>query len=80
MLGIYKTTQNGLEKTDIMEPDTWINLTAPTADEINRVITELEIEPEFIYAALDEEETSHIDSEDGTTIVIVDIPYHEVTD
>lgn len=80
MLGIYKTTQNGLEKTDIMESDTWINLTAPTADEINRVITELDIEPEFIYAALDEEETSHIDSEDGTTIVIVDIPYHEVTD
>lgn len=80
MLGIYKTTANGLTETDVMEPDTWINLVAPTADEINRVITELEIEPEFIYAALDEEETSHIDSEDGTTIVIVDIPYHEIID
>lgn len=77
MLGIYKTTQNGLEKTDSMERDTWINLIAPTADEINRVITELKIEPEFILAALDEEETSHIDSEDGATTVIVDIPYHE---
>lgn len=78
MLGIYKTTADGLTETDVMEPDTWINLVAPTADEINKVITELEIEPEFIYAALDEEETSHIDSEDGTTIVIVDIPYHEI--
>lgn len=79
MLGIYKTTQNGLEEIDKMEPDTWINLVSPTAEEINRVIEELEIEPEFIYAALDEEEASHIDSEDGTTIIIVDIPYHEVT-
>lgn len=77
MLGIYKTTEGRIVETDKMEKDTWINLANPTAEEINLVIDTLSIEPEFIYAALDEEETSHIDNEEGNTLIIVDIPYPE---
>lgn len=80
MLGIYKTISDVLTPIDTIEPDSWINLIAPTADEINTVITQLNIEPEFIYAALDEEETSHIETEDNSSMVIVDIPYHETVD
>ena len=75
MLGIYKTEEGRIVRTDKFEEDTWINLVNPTAEEINQVINSINIEAEFIYAALDEEETSHIDSEDGSTLVIVDIPY-----
>ncbi len=75
MLGIYKTVGNTLVETEAIEKDAWINLANPTAEEINRVIEETQIVPEFIYAALDEEETSHIDTEDGHTLIIVDIPY-----
>lgn len=80
MLGIYKTISDTLTPINSIEPDSWINLIAPTADEINTVITQLNIEPEFIYAALDEEETSHIETEDNSSMVIVDIPYHEIVD
>ncbi|MCX7714935.1 MAG: magnesium transporter CorA family protein [Clostridia bacterium] len=80
MLGIYKTVDGRIVQVDAMEPDTWINLTNPTADEINTVLENLKIIPEFIYAALDEEETSHIESEDGNTLILVDIPYPAKTD
>ncbi len=80
MLGIYKTVENCIREIDAIEPDSWVSLIAPTADEINHVISEIGIDPEFIYAALDEEETSHIESENGATMVIVDIPYHEMVD
>ncbi|MCH5186444.1 MAG: magnesium transporter CorA family protein [Oscillospiraceae bacterium] len=76
MLEIYKTNNGILEKIDKPEKDAWINLTAPTAEEIGTVLDNIEMENTFIYAALDEEETSHIECEDGCTLVIVDIPYH----
>lgn len=79
MLGIYKTIDGIITEMEQMEPDTWISLISPTAEEINRVIDELDIVPDFLYAALDEEETSHIDREDGHTLIIVDIPYTDDT-
>lgn len=80
MLGIYKTECDAVVSTDAIEKDTWINLTNPTAEEINLVIDALNVVPDFIYAALDEEETSHIDKEDGSTLIIIDIPYPEVNE
>lgn len=77
MLGIYKTIDGIITEAQAMEPDTWINLTAPTAEEINSIIEKLDVVPDFLYAALDEEETSHIEREDGSTLIIVDIPYTE---
>lgn len=80
MLGIYKTTDGVVARIDTIQPDSWISLIAPTADEIKTVTAQLNIEPEFIYAALDEEESSHIETEDNVSMVIVDIPYHEIVD
>lgn len=80
MLGIYKTENGTIVRTDTIEKDTWINLTNPTAEEINSVIETLNVESDFIYAALDEEETSHIDKEDGSTLIIIDIPYPETNE
>lgn len=77
MLKIYKTLNGSMIETKMMESDTWINLTNPTGDELSRVIDELGIVPEFLYAALDEEETSHIDRDEGQTLIIVDLPYTE---
>ncbi len=37
----------------------------------------LQIEPDFLRAALDEEETSHVDTEEGQTLIIIDIPVEE---
>ena len=56
------------------EPGCWIRCIAPTNDEINSLIAEFAIEPDFFRAAMDEEESSHIDIEDESTLLIVDIP------
>ena len=59
------------------EENCWIHLTHPSEEELQRVITELGADSGLLRAALDEEENSRIDSEDGQTLVIIDLPYVE---
>lgn len=77
MLKIYKTINGLMTECETIEPDSWINLENPTIEEMERLTEELGIVPEFLYAALDEEETSHIDRDEGQTLIIVDLPYTE---
>lgn len=60
-----------------MKGGCWINCVAPEEDEIEALIQDFNIEPDFLRASLDEEESSHIDSEDGNTLIIIDIPVVE---
>ena len=48
--------------------------TIDAQEEVDCLIADFEIEPEFFRAAMDEEESSHIDSEDGNTLIILDSP------
>ncbi|MCC8122527.1 MAG: magnesium transporter CorA family protein [Oscillospiraceae bacterium] len=52
----------------------WVNLTNPTKEELDMVEEALHLEPTFLRAALDEEESSRIDMEDGQTLIIIDLP------
>ena len=63
-----------MTKLDKVEDGCWVNLTYPTEDEMNTVTALLDIDPGFLRAALDEEETSRIDTEDGQTLIIIDLP------
>ncbi len=74
MLTIHKNLEGKIAEIDTMEDGSWINLTYPTEDELIRVSATLGIDLSFLKAALDEEETSRIDSEDGQTLIIVDTP------
>ena len=73
MLQIFKTVDNTLQELNQFENDVWINLTNPTESEIQRV-SKLGIETDLIRAALDEEERSHIEAENGQILIIIDIP------
>lgn len=75
MINIYKTMDGSVKPVDEMEENSWISLVNPTFEEMQHVSESLEVELEFIRAALDEEETSRIESEDGHTLIIVDVPY-----
>lgn len=76
MLEIFKTAETGeLIKLEQFEKGCWINLFAPTVDEIRRVETELAILPSFIRDPLDDEEKPHVDTEDEQVLIVVDIPY-----
>lgn len=75
MISIFTTAvSNTLREITEIEKGAWVHLCDPTKEEIKRVVSELEIEEDFIRAALDEEETPRIDYEDNATLIIVDIP------
>lgn len=80
MLTIHKTVDGKMAQLESVEDGCWVNLTYPSEDELRTVSATLGVELNFLKAALDEEETSRIDSEDGQTLIIVDIPAVEKDD
>ena len=80
MISFYKTENNKMVQLDERCDGCWINVSDPTEPEIDELAKELSIEEDFLRAALDEEESSRIDSEDGITLVIIDIPRVERED
>lgn len=70
------TTARGniLEEITAIEQSAWVHLTDPTKEELARVCADVGVEPEFLHAALDEEETVRIDTEEDQTLILVDIP------
>lgn len=77
MLNFYKTTDKQVVKIDAPEPGCWISAISPTEAEIAYLTGELAIEADFVRAALDEEESSRIESEGDQKLVIVDYPVAE---
>ena len=76
MLTIYKTEEGRLHEVSEVQPGCWINLAAPTAQELQKVSEATGALPELLRAALDEEERSHIEAEEDEkqTLILVDIP------
>ena len=69
MLTIHKTIDGKMTRLDTIQDGCWVNLTYPSEDELNTVAAALAVEPSFLRAALDEEETSRIDTEEGQTTI-----------
>ncbi len=80
MLSIHKTLNGKMTRLEAIQDGCWVNLTYPSEDELNTVAATLAVEPSFLRAALDEEETSRIDVEDGQTLIIIDVPAVEKED
>ncbi|MDN7024823.1 magnesium transporter CorA family protein [Methanoculleus sp. FWC-SCC1] len=78
MLRIYRTIDEDgkprITTADRFGPGIWVSMVAPTPDEIAQVTKILSIPPDYIRAALDEEERPRIETEDGFTLVVIDIP------
>ena len=80
MLKIYKTIENTITETDVLEAGCWISAIAPTEAEISKLETELQIDRDYIRSALDEEESSRIESDEGQTLIVLDYPVAEKAD
>lgn len=76
MINIYQMRAGSRELCEVetFTPGVWINLENPSDKELEEVSAATGISEEMLKAALDEEERAHIDSEDGNTMIIVDIP------
>ena len=59
-----------MTRLDSVQDGCWVNLTYPSEDELNTVAVTLGVEPSFLRAALDEEETSRIDTEEDRKSVV----------
>lgn len=74
MISIYKNKENELYEINEFEKGSWINLVAPSAEEINLVSQKTGALKETLYAALDEEERARIEYEDEQLMLNVGIP------
>ena len=81
MIKMYKTDleTNKTQETQEFEKGNWINMIAPTEEEIKKICKKLKIQEDFIRYSLDYEEKARIDIEedDNTVLFIVDVPVIE---
>jgi len=82
MLDVYKSTEEGLESVNVIEDGVWINLTDPTEEEIEFVMTAIDVDRDFLSASLDDEERPRIeaDKDSGNILIVADIPFLEISD
>lgn len=76
MKNIYamKSGSRTLDEIAEITPGCWVNLENPSDKEIEEVGKATGIPEDMLKAALDEEERAHIDTDDGCTLILVDIP------
>ncbi len=83
MIQIYKSSNEHdptLKLLDTIEPGCWINIVAPSDEELILTSKKTGVPIEFLKAPLDDAETSRIEIEDNNIAVIVDIPFTEMED
>jgi len=83
LIQIYKSQSEfkpTLKALDTIENGSWINIVAPSDEELILISKKTGVDLEFLKSALDDEETSRIAIEDDTLLIIVDIPFTEMED
>ena len=63
----YRSIDNRLCEVEDVTAGTWISVINPTETEISDIEEDMGIDRDYIRAALDEEEPSRIESDDGVT-------------
>lgn len=83
MLQAYKHDENHIlcdVQLDRLEKGSWINCSAPTEEELNRLNELTGIPVDSLQTALDREERSHVEMEDDYIFVVVNTPVVLETD
>ncbi len=77
MYKIVKSTDAGLDEMELdrLEKGCWIDVVAPSEEELQEIAETTKIQMDFLTAALDEEEKSRIEIEDDQILILVDIPF-----
>ena len=80
MIKFYKTEDLKIKQIETFERRCWVDLVNPTDDEVEDVCAFSGIPEEMLKAALDEEESARVDTDEGATMYIVDSPMMVDTD
>lgn len=78
MIKLYKTDNRIISEINEYEDDMWLCMTNPTVDESKFIAEKYDIDLADVRAALDDEESSRVEVEDGYTLILVDIPSIEI--
>ncbi len=78
MIRYFRTDDRQIHETDSIQNGVWIEMVNPTVAEGQMVAETLNVDIEDVLAALDEEESSRIELQDGYTLILVDIPSIEI--
>lgn len=78
MYKIWKTDDRRIHEEERIQSGVWVQMVNPTVSEGQFVADELNLDIEDVLAALDEEESSRIEMQDGYTLILVDIPTTEI--
>jgi magnesium transporter len=76
-ISVYKTIHNTLQKINIIEPHSWVNVVNPKQEEITFLSEHLNIPHDFLTASLDIDERARIEVEDDATLIILKIPFFD---
>jgi magnesium transporter len=80
MIKIFQTIDDKLVVIeDPKEKGIWISVINPTEDELTQVTKNTGIIPDLLKAALDEEERSRIEVDDGQLLILINVPISEQT-
>lgn len=74
MIGFYKTVGEKLSRIDAIEENCWVNAITPTEEELMRLCADTGVGLDYLRAALDEEETSRIESSEGKIMILIGVP------
>ena len=79
MLKIFKTSsvEKKVKKVKKITVDTWIDLTSPSYDEIDKVVEKTNVDKDLILKMLDDEELPRVEQSGNATLVVIDTPYLE---
>ena len=77
MRRIFKTVDEHLTECTTLEKGCWVHLQNPTKEEIDGLTTRFALDPTFLPAALDQEESARVEVDGSQTLIIVDTPYTE---
>ena len=76
MLDIYKTTDQGLEKIEVIANGAWVNVVDPTPQEIEKLI-DWDMDIDFINYSLDQDEIARMERGAESTFILLRIPVHQ---
>ena len=74
MVKYYRTDDRKIHEVENMQNGVWIQMVNPSVSEGQLVADELNVDIEDVLAALDEEESSRRELQDGYTLILVDSP------
>jgi magnesium transporter len=77
MITFYFSTDHGLEILPQAEPGCWINVVAPSAEEVAELQAVLRVPQDFITYPLDVGEMARTERENGATLLILRVPFYQ---